>query len=250
MNLNIDFQYLNTVKNVAIFGSSGAIGNAFVNHCLTLSSIEKLYCFSRSTQSFSNSKITHLTFDYEDESTLIAAQESIDPAITFDLIIIATGALHVGEIMPEKSIRSYNASNAHLFYLLNTIGPGLVYKHFWQRLSKQNKSIIATLCARIGSIEDNKLGGWYSYRASKAATAMMVKSMSIELSRRNQHAICVALHPGTVESNLSDPFHKNINPASIITPDVSVNFLMQTLENLQSDDSGFQFAYDGKRIPC
>ena len=116
-------------------------------------------------------------------------------------------------------------------------------------LKKDSKSIVATLCARIGSIEDNKLGGWYSYRSSKAAMCMMIKSASIEIARRNPNAICVGLHPGTVESSLSEPFHKHIDPAKIMSPDKSSEMLLNTLSKLTTSQSGLQFAYDGSQIP-
>ena len=141
--------------------------------------------------------------------------------------------------MPEKSIKEFNTEHAQFYFLNNTIGPSLVMKHFWPLLNKKSPSILATLCARIGSIEDNRLGGWYSYRASKAALAMMVKSISIECARLNKQAICVALHPGTVDSALSQPFHKHIKKDTIISPEQSVTQLINTMGTLMLSNRGF-----------
>ena len=244
-----DLNYLSTLKNVAIFGASGAIGSTFVDVFSSIDSIENIYAFSRSNASFSSQKVVNTTFDYLDESTLINAKDSLSSSVAFDLILITTGMLHSNNIMPEKSLSEFDSEKAQSYFLQNTIGPGLVFKHFGSLLNKQSPSIIAALCARIGSIGDNRLGGWYSYRASKAALMMMIKSASIELKRKNSNAICVGLHPGTVDSKLSQPFHKHIKQSMIITPEDSVSQLIQTLSSITLQDTGLQFAYDGEQIP-
>ena len=239
--------YLSKLKNVAVIGSTGAIGSAFLHRFQSIPTIQHIYCFSRSPQNYSDSRIRHGLFNYEDEQTIEHCAATIkDP---LDLIIITTGMLHDGDVTPEKSIRSYNQQNAQLYYLINTIGPSLVMKYFWPHLNKSQLSVMAALCARIGSIEDNKLGGWHSYRASKAALCMMIKNISIEVQRRNANSICIGLHPGTVNSQLSQPFQKHIKPETIQQPEESVQQLIQTISQLTVEDSGFQFAYDGKKIP-
>ena len=249
MNYLEDLEYINNLKNVAVFGASGAIGSAFISILEQGDSIVNIYAFSRKEYSPSTHLTKYVQFDIENEDSLLDAKKNIPSDIKFDLIIIATGALHLENHMPEKALSQYTTQNAQLFYLINTIGPSLIIKHFWSLLSKENNPIIATLCARIGSIEDNKLGGWYSYRSSKAAMCMMIKSASIEIARRNPNAICVGLHPGTVESPLSEPFHKHIDPAKIMTPNQSTEMLLKTLSTLKTTQSGFQFAYDGSQIP-
>ena len=248
MNYLKDLSYFSSLKNVAVFGSSGSIGSAFVEDFAKLDSIQNIFTFSRTKPLSTSTNETWNYIDYSDEHTIESAKEKIDSSIAFDLIIIATGALHVNDKMPEKSISQYKTDNAQLFYLLNTIGPSLIMKHFSPMLNKLNPSIIGTLCARIGSISDNRLGGWYSYRASKAALSMMIKSISIELTRKNANSICVGLHPGTVDSKLSQPFQKHINPKSIINPHQSVEQLLTTLSKLTPQDTGYQFAYDGSKI--
>ena len=122
-------------------------------------------------------------------------------------------------------------------------------RYFHPFLNTEKPSVFASLCARIGSISDNRLGGWHSYRASKAALCMMMKTFSIELARTNKSAICVTIHPGTVDSPLSKPFQKYIAPESIFTPKQSVTYILNTLSELKPEDTGHQIAYDGTRIP-
>ena len=244
-----DLDYLNKLNHVAVFGATGAIGGQFMSVFESIDSIKSIHAFSRSRMIISNQKTVCYQIDYSDERTIIAAKESLPADIEFDCIIICTGILHASDIMPEKSMKEYSTENAQFYFLNNTIGPSLVVKHFSPLLNKNNPSIIAAMCARIGSIEDNKLGGWYSYRASKAALAMMIKSASIELTRRNKNAICVTLHPGTVDSALSQPFHKHIKKDSIISPEQSVTQLISVIASLGIDQTGNQYAYDGARIP-
>ncbi|MDC0037014.1 short-chain dehydrogenase, partial [bacterium] len=124
-----------------------------------------------------------------------------------------------------------------------------IAKHCLNKLDKTKPSIFAALSARVGSIEDNKLGGWYAYRMSKTALNMFIKTASIEIKRQNPNAIVVGLHPGTVDSPLSKPFQKNIKPEKLFTPEFSANKLIQVMHSLNINDSGKIFAWDGKQIP-
>ncbi|RAP29520.1 hypothetical protein DID78_03500 [Candidatus Marinamargulisbacteria bacterium SCGC AG-343-D04] len=249
MNFQYDSTYLNSLKNIAIFGGSGSIGSAFINKFLSSTKLETLFTFSRKEQKYSDDRVISSTFDLTSEDSILTAKDLIPKHISLDLVMCCTGSLHSNELMPEKSLSEFSAEKAQFFYLTNTIGPSLIIKHFWPLLNKENQSIIASLCARIGSISDNKLGGWYSYRASKAALCMMIKSASIEIKRQNKKAICIALHPGTVDSKLSAPFQKHIDSKKLFTPEHAVSQLINTLSNLSANDSGYQFAYDGSRIP-
>ena len=237
-----------SLEKVAIFGTQGAIGQAFLQHCLLHQNIKHIYSFSRQYIQYNDSRVSHHVLDYTDEASLKHTKNTLDNTLKLDLIFIATGALHTQSGMPEKSLQHYQKEYAQELYLINTIGPSLIMKHFWPLLTATKPSILACLCARIGSISDNKLGGWYAYRASKAALMMMIKSLSIEVSRRNKHARCVGLHPGTVDSNLSKPFQKNISKNSLKTPEDSAKELFSTLSGLNITDSGKQFAYDGSEI--
>ena len=124
----------------------------------------------------------------------------------------------------------------------------MVAKHFLPKLNKENRSIFAALSARVGSISDNQLGGWYAYRTSKAALNMVIKNAAIEIGRLNKKAIIVGLHPGTVDSNLSMPFQGNVPDGKLFTPEYSVQKLLQVLTNLTSEQSGKCFAWDGTEV--
>jgi NAD(P)-dependent dehydrogenase (short-subunit alcohol dehydrogenase family) len=134
-------------------------------------------------------------------------------------------------------------------FRLNTIGPALVAKHFLPLLAKDRKSVFAAISARVGSIEDNHLGGWYAYRASKAALNMVIKTLSIELARRNTNALCVGLHPGTVDTPLSTPFQSGVPEAKLFSAARSARHLLTVLDNLTPENSGCLYAWDGSQIP-
>jgi NAD(P)-dependent dehydrogenase (short-subunit alcohol dehydrogenase family) len=234
-------------KNIAIIGSSGAIGNAFVEHYLKDNAVEKIFSFSRSVNSHTSKKI--YSFDIDIES-----QESIEKAASYlegcylDRVIIASGVLHTESFQPEKSIKDLNYETLSKVYSVNTIGPALVGKYFLPLLNKKNKSVMAFLSARVGSISDNKVGGWYSYRSSKSALNQIVKNFSIEMKRSNPNAVILALQPGTVESKFSEPFKKNISKDKLFSPDFSVDMMSKVIESANSSSSGNLIAWDGEVI--
>ena len=234
-------------KNIAIIGSSGAIGNAFVEHYLKDNAVEKIFSFSRSVNSHTSKKI--YSFDIDIES-----QESIEKAASYlegcylDRVIIASGVLHTESFQPEKSIKDLNYETLSKVYSVNTIGPALVGKYFLPLLNKKNKSVMAFLSARVGSISDNKVGGWYSYRSSKSALNQIVKNFSIEMKRSNPNAVILALQPGTVESKFSEPFKKHISKDKLFSPDFSVDMMSKVIESANSSSSGNLIAWDGEVI--
>ena len=131
---------------------------------------------------------------------------------------------------------------------MNTIGPALVAKHVLPLMPRTGRAVFAVLSARIGSITDNKLGGWYGYRASKAALNMMVRTLAIEEKRRNDRAILVALHPGTVDTDLSRPFQGNVTPGTLLSPSRAAVQLLDVIDGLKITDTGKHFAWDGTEI--
>ncbi|MEC9152536.1 MAG: SDR family NAD(P)-dependent oxidoreductase, partial [Pseudomonadota bacterium] len=149
----------------------------------------------------------------------------------------------------EKSWSALSYDSLERVFRINTIGPALVAKHFLPLLAKDRKTVFAALSARVGSIDDNRLGGWYGYRASKAALNMIIKSLSIELARRRPLAICVGLHPGTVDTALSQPYKRGVTKGSVFTPKRAAGNLLQVLETLKPTDRGGLFAWDGSRVP-
>ena len=150
--------------------------------------------------------------------------------------------------MPEKSISQLSFENFNRTILINTILPAMIGKYFIPKLNKNSKSVFAVLSARVGSISDNRIGGWYSYRSSKAALNMIIKNFSIEVKRRNKNAIIVGLHPGTVNSNLSKPFQGNVEKNKLFEPTFSAGKLVGVIQNLSGVDSGKCIAWDGKEI--
>lgn len=234
-------------KNIVIIGSRGAIGNAFVEHYLKDSSVSNIFAFSRNKINSTHSKLTSFYIDIELEESVAAAAESIN-AHKIDIIITATGILHSDRIKPEKSIKDINHESFMKIFSINAVGPALIGKYFIPLLKKDTKSVVAFLSARVGSISDNKLGGWYSYRASKSALNQIVKNFSIELKRTNPKAIVLALQPGTVDSNLSEPFKRNVAKGMLFTPEESRELLLNVIENATTSDSGNLLAYDGETI--
>ena len=234
-------------KKIAVIGASGAIGNAFVEYYSKDESVKTVYACSRNKQSYDNNRIKSLELDIENQESIKDAAEKITGNF-LDHIIIATGVLHSKNFGPEKSIKEIKQDNMAKVISINAIGPSIVGRYFIPLLRKDAKSVIAFLSARVGSISDNKLGGWYSYRASKSALNQVVKNFSIELKRTNPKAIVLALQPGTVDSNLSEPFKKNVAPDKLFTPEQSRELLTNVIENATTNDSGNLIAYDGETI--
>jgi NAD(P)-dependent dehydrogenase (short-subunit alcohol dehydrogenase family) len=235
------------MKKVAVIGSSGAIGNAFLEHYIKDESVENIFSFSRSNISIENNKVIHGLIDVENETSIQKASQSLEE-VKLDEIIIASGLLHTEDFGPEKSIKDLKADNILKILSVNTVGPAIVGKYFLPLLNKKNKSVMAFLSARVGSISENKLGGWYSYRASKAALNQIIKNFSIEINRVNPQAIILGLQPGTVESNFSQPFKKNVKEGNLFTAEYSVSMLLDVINFSTTKDSGKLIGWDGEEI--
>ena len=237
--------------NAAVFGASGGLGKAFVDLLAVSPNIAQITTFSRSDVAFDHPKVRSSVVDLEREDSLAAAAETAaDLASEYHLIILATGILHnTAGLTPEKSWRALDGAAFETAFRINSIGPALIAKHFLPLMARERKTVFAALSARVGSIEDNQLGGWYAYRASKAALNMLIKTLSIELARRNPDAICVALHPGTVDTALSKPFQSGVPAGKLFSPDRAAEQLLGVLDQLTPEDSGHLFAWDGEQLP-
>ena len=225
--------------NIAIIGASGAIGGACVRRLVERYPAAHVHAFARDAE---------LSIDYDDEASIAAAAELAAQAGPLDLVLVATGMLHSGNTLPEKSLRDLSADKFARIFAANTITPALIAKHFLPRLNRERPAVFAAISARVGSISDNQLGGWYAYRASKAALNMVIKNAAIEMSRRNKKAIVVGLHPGTVDSPLSKPFQANVAAGKLFTPEHSAQKLVQVLESLTPAHNGRCLAWDGEVI--
>ena len=234
-------------RNVAVVGATGAIGKAFVDYYSKDESVENVFAFSRKKINFENRKIKSFNLDIENQTSIEESAQNIKD-YSIDTIIVATGILHSENFGPEKSIREINYSTMAKVMAVNTIGPALIGRYFIPLLRKDIKTVLAFLSARVGSISDNKLGGWYSYRASKTALNQVVKNFSIELKRTNPKAVVLALQPGTVNSNLSEPFKKNVAKGKLFSPEQSRELLSDIIAKATIKDSGNLIAYDGEII--
>lgn len=228
------------LRRAIVIGSSGGIGAA-IKSALTAKGAYVIG-LSRS-QSDSEQPL-----DVTCEASIAAAAARLRDQAPFCSIYVCTGLLHDSVTRPEKALRDIDEAGMMRSFAVNAVGPALVAKHFAPLLPKEGRCVFAALSARVGSISDNRLGGWYSYRASKAALNMIVKTLSIELARGRPDAICVALHPGTVDTGLSKPFQKNVDPVQLFSADQSAASLLRIMDQLSPDQTGRCFAWDGSDI--
>ncbi|MBO6784118.1 MAG: SDR family NAD(P)-dependent oxidoreductase [Alphaproteobacteria bacterium] len=234
--------------NIAVFGATGGIGGAFVAALAAQENVRYVHACARDF-SDDRDKVTGVSFDLTDEDSIEAAAERLEESGPLHIVLVATGTLHGQEFGPEKRWRDLDAHTLEHLFRVNTIGPALIAKHTLGRLARDRKTVFAALSARVGSIEDNELGGWHGYRASKAALNMMLRTCSVELAHRNPDAVCIALHPGTVDTGLSKPFQRSVPEGNLFSPEYAATRLLDVIDGLGSDDTGGFFAWDGKRIP-
>jgi NAD(P)-dependent dehydrogenase (short-subunit alcohol dehydrogenase family) len=220
-----------------VIGASGAIGAAMVR---------ELQSDPRCGEVFALGRGSAPRVDFDDESTIAQAAACLRKSGPLHLLVVATGKLHGPEQWPEKRLSQLNYEHMMDNFTVNTFGPAMVLAHFLPLLARHERSVVGALSAKVGSIEDNRLGGWYSYRASKAALNMLIKTASIELARSHPQAVLAALHPGTVNSPLSAPFGaaQRKRPAAQAAAE-----LLQILDRLSSKQTGGFWAYDGQRLP-
>ena len=221
-----------------VFGASGGIGKALLEAIESAQTFKHVISFSRSSSP---------AIDLADEGSLAHAAAFAAEQGELRLVVDATGFLHDERQEPEKNWRQLDATNLARAFALNAIGPALIMKHILPRLPRSGKAVFATLSARVGSIEDNRLGGWYSYRASKAALNQLVRTAAIELTRRSPDALCNALHPGTVSTTLSAPF--TATGLEVHSPAVAAQHLLAVIDQLTADDNGGFFDWRGQPVP-
>jgi NAD(P)-dependent dehydrogenase (short-subunit alcohol dehydrogenase family) len=235
--------------NVALFGASGAIGSEFVRQLAADERVQRVHAFARRPLEFAESKVVTGVVDICDADSVNRAAATFGTEEKLDLVVLATGILHRDDaIQPEKSLRDIDPAAMEAVFRVNAIGPANVAKAFLPRMRRDGKTVFAALSARVGSIGDNRLGGWVSYRTSKAALNMILKTLSIEHARRFQEAVIAALHPGTVDSALSAPFQRRVPDGKLFSPEQSVGYMLSVIDRLTPEDSGGFFAWDGTSI--
>lgn len=225
-------------QTAVVIGGRGGIGAALVDALERQGLHDRVISLSR--QSEPPIDVTDLG-SIERAAGWLAGQRG-----SIRLVIDATGFLHDGTFSPERSLRDLNAEHMGKAFLVNAIGPAIVMQHILPLLPREGRSVFATLSARVGSISDNRLGGWHSYRASKAALNQLVRGAAIELARRRKDAVCVALHPGTVDTPLSQPFSKSgldVRPAGEAADDI-----LAVIDSLTAADTGGFFDHKGEPI--
>jgi len=240
---------MGTDLRVIIVGSTGGIGAAFIKYLAASDQVAQIYALSRKGQSHPSGKVANLTFDFTVESSIAAAAEALRETGAFDICIIATGLLQGEGIAPEKNMRAMSLDAFQKSFMVNTFGPAVTAKYFLPLMRRDGKAVLAALSARVGSISDNRIGGWYAYRASKAALNMIIKTLSIEFGRRFKETVIIGLHPGTVDTDLSKPFQSNVPEGKLFTPEFSAEKLLAVIDQVDPDDSGSLFAWDGEQVP-
>jgi NAD(P)-dependent dehydrogenase (short-subunit alcohol dehydrogenase family) len=244
------------LKTGLVVGGGQGIGLGFVRQLLDRADIDRVYATYRSIESATellvivDPRLCCLQMDITDESQIAAVIHKIQTqTATLDYVINSVGVLHEGAMQPEKSLRHINSEQLLRYFQVNSIGAILLFKQVQPLLKHPNRSILATISAKVGSIGDNHSGGWYGYRASKAALNMLIRTTAIEYKRTCPQAILVALHPGTTDTRLSLPFQRNVPPEKLFSIDRTVTQLLTVIDRLEPSDSGEFFSWDGSRLP-
>ncbi|WP_440958320.1 SDR family NAD(P)-dependent oxidoreductase [Oceanicaulis sp. LC35] len=235
-----------------IVGASGGVGRALTQALCVDPQAGAVFAASRSGARIAGSH--PLTLDFNDPQSVETALADATRQGPLHLVIVASGML-VDEAGrgPEKSWRQIDPDHMMEVFRTNTIGPALIARHALDRLARgepdtPEKAVFAALSARVGSISDNRLGGWHSYRASKAALNQVLKTCAIELARKRPHAACIGLHPGTVDTALSEPFQANVPDGKLFTPAYSAERLLEVIDRVSPDHSGCVFDWAGEII--
>ena len=245
--------------NALIVGASQGIGLGFVKSLLQQDNFKSIYATYRNPDTAGelldlerqySQRLKCLQVDITDESQIAAATKEIHNSVKqLHLAIYCVGVLHDRHLSPEKSLRQIEPEKLLYSFQVNSIGAVLLAKHLMPLFNKKERSIFASISAKVGSIGDNRLGGWYGYRASKAALNMFLKTTAIEYSRRCPKTIIVALHPGTTDTRLSKPFQKNVPPGKLFPVEHTVDLLSKVISGLEIKDSGEFFSWDGTQLP-
>lgn len=248
-----------STANALVVGATQGIGLEFVRQLLQDSRIAHLFATYRSEQTAASlfelaqqhpQRLRCIAMDLTKEEQIASGVKQMTPvASELHFAINCVGLLHNEQQQPEKALRQLDADNLLNYFQVNSIGPALLAKHLLAPLKHSDPSLFATVSAKIGSIGDNRIGGWYGYRASKAALNMFLKTASIEYRRRSPKTTIVMLHPGTTDTALSKPFQRGVPPEKLFSTERTVSQLLDVLAAVKPEDSGEFFSWDGSRLP-
>jgi NAD(P)-dependent dehydrogenase (short-subunit alcohol dehydrogenase family) len=249
-------QFGQPAGNAFVIGASRGIGLAFVQQLLAIPTIVHVYAACRQPeqsielQALATNRLTILPIDTTDETQVESAITAIKTQTDrLHFVINCVGVLHDGKFQPEKGLRQIDADRLLRYFQVNSISAILLAKHLQPLFKHSELSLFATISAKVGSIGDNALGGWYGYRASKAALNMLMKTTAIEYKRTCPHNIIALFHPGTTDTGLSKPFQRNVPPEKLFSPAQTVNYLLTVIGGLTPQDSGEFFSWNGDRLP-
>lgn len=232
-----------------VVGASGGIGTAIIKQLLSSPQIGHIFSVSRQASQIDDPRLTHLILDVSQEQSRKALQEKLS-AQPIHFFFNAIGILHdkAQQLLPEKRLDQLSVENLTRIMDINAFTPILLLAALQDSFKGIHPTVICSLSARVGSIEDNQLGGWYSYRASKAAHNMLLKTASIELKRLNKHSTVLCLHPGTTDTALSKPFQARVPNEKLFTPAFVADQLMTVISQRTPDDSGTFWDWNGQPI--
>ncbi|MEP1552786.1 MAG: SDR family NAD(P)-dependent oxidoreductase [Paraglaciecola sp.] len=239
--------------NALVIGASGGIGAALVNQLQHSNVYHQVHAVSRNLPSEPLTHVCYHQVDSEDDHNIFElCQQLNSQGIQFTLVVCCIGALHgqIGEhlVKPEKRMEDLDSKSLDFYFSTNAITPAIWLKNVETLLKGKQAAKLVFLSARVGSIHDNELGGWYGYRASKAALNMLIKTAQVELKRRAKNVALVSYHPGTVDTNLSKPFQSNVPQGKLFTADFTVSQLLNILLDLTTEDAPYYLDWQGKTI--
>lgn len=250
---------MSSQKNILIIGGNRGIGAGFVQRLISASDTGRLFVTYRCRESSSElfhlaqvkaEQVIPLQVDVTQEEAIAASVEEIKSYVDkLHLVINCVGILHEEDLFPEKSLKHVNPDHLCRYFQVNTIPTVLWAKYLIPLFKHSERSIFAIISAKVGSIEDNHLGGWYGYRASKAALNMLIKNIAIEYNRSVKNTIVVALHPGTTDTQLSSPFQHNVPPEKLFSVERCTEQLLSIINNLKRENNGQFFNWDGNTLP-
>lgn len=251
--------HLDTPVNALVTGASSGIGLAMARLLLENRLVARVFAVSRSASTSDSltqlhqshgDRLQRLAIDISDETQLLRLQRNVGEQVdSLHLVVNAAGLLHGHDVQPEKAVEQITAANLGRVFALNAFAPILLAKALMPLMEHGHSAVFASLSARVGSIADNRSGGWYAYRASKAAQNQLMKTFAIELARRNRKACCLLVHPGTVDTPLSAPFKARVPAEKLFTTDRAAAQLLKIIARSTPADSGRFIAWDGQDVP-